>query len=172
MKRILFLTVAVLFISCTAALAQKVGYVKTEKIFEAIPEYKVATEKLDALAKQYQEQVKSELSKVETLYNNYQKQKANLSQNARQAKENEIIEKERKVKELQQSYFGQDGTMQKKSQEFLDPIKERVQKAIDQVAVKGGYSLVIDLSSMQGVVYAKEGDDLSSSVIRLLPTIK
>ena len=54
----------------------------------------------------------------------------------------------------------------------MDPIKERVQKAIDIVAEKGGYLLIIDIATTQGVVYADSSADLSDQVIRLYPTIK
>ena len=95
-----------------------------------------------------------------------------MSASQRQAKEEEIINKEKAAKQKQQSYFGQDGAMQKKSQELVDPIKERVQKAIDIVAEKGGYMLIIDIATTEGVVYAASAADLSSQVISVYPTVK
>ena len=150
----------------------KCGYVNTETILAAIPEYKVATQKLEALGNQYQDEIKKDFAQIETLYNNYQKQKASLSAHQRQAKEEEIIAKEKAAKQKQQSYFGQDGALQKKSQELVDPIKERVQKAIDYVAEKGGYMLIIDIATGQGVVYAASAADLSSQVISVYPQIR
>ena len=175
MKKLLVLAVAFMFVCLQASaqnVPQKCGYVNTETILSAIPEYKVATEKLEALGNQYQELVKKDFSEIEKLYNTYQKQKASLSASQRQAKEEEIISKEKAAKQKQQSYFGQDGVMQKKTQELVDPIKERVQKAIDIVAEKGGYLLIIDIATTQGVVYADSSADLSDQVIRLYPTIK
>ena len=162
-----------LLLAALPALAEdvQIGYVNTETILAAIPEYKVASEKLEALGKQYQEAVKKDFSEIETLYNNYQKQKASLSAARRQAKEEQIISKEKAAKQKQQQYFGQDGLMQKKSQELLDPIKEKVQKAIDKVAEDGGYMLIIDIATTEGVVYAASDADLSSKVISLYPTI-
>ena len=97
MKKLLVLALASLI--CLQASAQtvpqKCGYVNTETILSAIPEYKVATDKLEALGKQYQEAVKKDFSEIETLYNNYQKQKASLSAAQRQAKEEQIISKEK-----------------------------------------------------------------------------
>ncbi len=175
MKRFLLFVTASLFMVTTAMgqnVPQKIGYVNTETILAAIPEYKVASEKLETLSNQYQEKIKQEYSKIETLYNTYQQQKATLSAATRQAKENEIITKEREVKKLQQSYFGQDGQIQKKSEELVGPIKERVQKAIDMVAEKGGYMLIVDIASGAGVVYAASDADLSQQVINIYPTIK
>ena len=148
--------------------AQRVGYISSEKILSAIPEYKAAQQQLETLSESYQKKIESEYSKIEQMYNSYQQQKANMSMQARQQKENEIIEREKTVKELQKSYFGQDGIMQKKSEELLGPVKERVDAAIKKVAQGGNYMVLLDISLMQGVAYANENDDLSYLVIKAL----
>lgn len=150
------------------AKAQKTGYVNTETILESIPEYKVAKEKLEALNKQYKAKVDNEYSAIEKLYNAYQQQKSALNATQRQMKENEIIEKEKVAKDLQKSYFGQDGTMQKKSDELLGPIREKVQKAINAVAEEGDFMIIFDVSALKGVVYTNAESDLSSIVINKL----
>lgn len=167
MKKILFVLVALLCVSMQAA-AQKVGYVDTEKILSAIPAYKSAQQQLDALGKQYQAVIEAEYKKIELLYNKYQQQKGNLTAQGRQAKENEIIRMEQAVKEMQKEYFGAEGTMQEHSARLLDPIKVKVDAAIGQVAKKGGYMIILDIASMQGVAYSNEAYDLSGEVIRLL----
>ena len=145
MKKGLIFAVAMLFAAFHLG-AQKVGYINTEKILAVIPEY----------------------SKIESLYQSYQQQKATLSAQARQQRENDIISREQTVKELQKSYFGQDGIMQKKSQELMDPIRERVDAAVKKIAENGNFMIIFDLSLMQGVAYARPGDDLSSLVIKAL----
>ena len=102
------------------------------------------------------------------MYNRYQSSKASLNEYQRSQKENEIINKEKAAKELQKSYFGQDGYMQKKTDELLSPIKDRVQNAINQLAKQEGYSLVIDLAAAQGVIYNNPQHDLSSKIINML----
>ena len=76
MKRFLLFTALSIFMMTSAMgqnVPQKIGYVNTETILAAIPEYKVASEKLETLSNQYQEKIKQEYSKIETLYNTYQK---------------------------------------------------------------------------------------------------
>lgn len=148
--------------------SNRVGYINTEEILNTIPEYKVAQDKLETLSSEYQNTIEAEYKKIETLYNQYQSAKANLSAAAKSQKENEIITKERAVKELQDKYFGEEGTMKDKSDEYLNPIKNRVQKAIDIIAEQGNYMLLIDIASMQGVVYAKESDNLNSAILKVL----
>lgn len=167
MKKGIVLAIAMLFAAFQLG-AQKVGYINTEKILSVIPEYKAAQTQLENLGNQYQEKIEAEYSKIETLYRTYQQQKAGLSAQARQQRENEIISREKTVKELQKTYFGQDGLMQQKSQELLDPIKERVDAAVKKIAENGNFMIIFDLSMMQGVAYAKPGDDLSGYVIKAL----
>ncbi len=148
--------------------AQKVGYIDTEKILQVIPAYKSAQTQLESLSEQYQKKIESEYSKIEVMYNNYQRQKATLSAQTRAQKENEIIEREQTVKQLQKTYFGQDGLMQKKSEELLSPIKDKVNAAIEKVASAGGYMILFDVAAMQGVAYKNAADDLSPLVIKAL----
>lgn len=148
--------------------AQKVGYINTEKILSTIPEYTSAQMQLEELGKQYQQKIETEYSKIEAMYQSYQQQKGGLSPAARQQRENEIISREKSVKELQQSYFGQDGLMQRKSRELMDPIKERVDAAIKKIAENGDFMIIFDTSAMQGVAYSRPGDDLSGVVIKAL----
>ena len=58
--------------------------------------------------------------------------------------------------------------MQKKSEELLNPLKERVDAAIKKIAENGNFMIIFDTSLMQGVAYAKESDDLSGLVIKAL----
>ena len=167
MKKFLLILVAVMSVAFQAN-AQKVGYIDTEKILSSIPAYKSAQQQLESLSNQYQSAIESEYAKVETLYNRYQQQKSNLTAQARQIKENEIIQKEQAVKELQKEYFGAEGAMQQHSSRLLDPIKEKVDAAIAKVAQQGGYMVILDLASMQGVAYSNPAYDLSGEVIKFL----
>ena len=167
MKKFLLIFVAVMSVAFQAN-AQKVGYIDTEKILSSIPAYKSAQQQLESLSNQYQSAIEAEYAKVETLYNRYQQQKANLTAQARQVKENEIIQKEQEVKKLQQEYFGQDGQMQQHSERLMQPVMEKMDAAIAKVARDGGYMLVLDVASMQGVAYKNAQYDLSDAVIKAL----
>ena len=167
MKKVIVICVAMLF--CVLQLnAQKIGYINSEKVLSAIPAYRSVQQQLEAYSKQYQDVIDTEYAKVEALYNKYQQQKGNLTAQGRQAKENEIIQKEQAVKKLQQEYFGQDGQMQQLSEKLLGPIKEQMDAAIATVAKNGNYIMVLDVASMQGVAYTDTQYDLSGAVIKVL----
>ena len=81
MKR-LFLTV-VLAAAGWCAYAQNYMIVDSEKIFKSIDAYNTAIKDLDKMAEDYQKQVDDKFAEIETLYNNYQQQKASLSATTR-----------------------------------------------------------------------------------------
>lgn len=166
MKRFLFIAAAFLF--AVQLNAQRVGFLDTEKILASIPEYNSAKSQLESLEKGYRTKVENEFAAIEKLYNAYQANKGTMSQVVRAQKENEIISKEEAAKKFQESYFGENGIMQKKSQELLSPIKERVQAAIERVAKSGGYMMIVDIASQSGVIYTNSQYDLSQEVIKVL----
>ena len=164
MKRIIIALAALL--SCIGPLrAQKVGYVNTDEILNAIPAYVSAQNQLNTLSDKYKATIEEEYGKIETLYKNYQDNRTSMSASQRQAAENEIISKERVVQEKQRIYFGEDGIMAKRADELLSPIRQRVDKAIEEVAAMGGYDLVLDLAAIQGIVYKNEKHDITQFVI-------
>ena len=164
MKRILISLVALL--ACIGTLsAQKIGYINTEEILNEIPAYVAAQNQLNALSDKYKATIDAELEKIETLYQNYQSNRNTMNAAQRQNAENEIISKERVVQEKQKIYFGEDGIMAKKAEELLTPIRNEVDKAIEEVAKLGGYDLIVDLAALQGVVYKNEKLDLTQFVL-------
>jgi len=167
MKKGLIIAVVMLF-GALQLNAQRVGYINSEKILSVIPEYKNAQDQLAGFAAQYQQKIEDEYSKIEAMYQSYQQQKGTLSASARQQREDEIIKREQTVKELQKTYFGQDGLMQKKSKELLDPIMERVNAAVKKIAENDNFMIIFDTALLQGVAYARPSDDLSQAVIKVL----
>ena len=164
MKRVLTAIIALL--ACFGPLsAQKIGYINTDNILNGIPAYTVAQTQLDNLSDKYKASIETELGKIEVLYQNYQASRSSMTASQRQSAENEIISKERVVQEKQKIYFGEDGIMEKKAEELLSPIRKALDVAIEQVARKGGYDLIIDLAALQGVVYKNDSLDLSAAVL-------
>lgn len=167
MKRILFVLIALL-VSLNIAKAQKVGYINTQTILAEMPEYLSAQQSLEKLSAQYQQYLEQEAAKIEEAYRAYQSERARLTESQKQARENDIISMEKRLQEKQKEYFGEKGVMATKSEQLLNPLKSRVDAAIRKVAQSRGYTLIIDVSAVQGVVYADQTADLSLEVIRNL----
>lgn len=167
MKKLIFLAVLLLSLPIATA-AQNAGYVNTVTILEEIPEYTQAQQQLERLKSQYDAQLQNEVKVIENMFNQYQAEKSRLNELQRQSRENEIISKERSLKEREQEIFGQDGIMSAKSKELLDPVKDLVQSAIDYIAKEKGFHMVFDISASQGIIFKDPKADITPDVMKRL----
>jgi outer membrane protein len=167
MKRVLIL-MALWACGLTAVQAQKFAYVDTEYILEKIPEYTAAQKQIEQLSNQYQSTIETEIKKVDQLFRTYQTEKGRLNDAQRQLREQEIITREQTVKELQKTYFGQEGTVTKRTEALIQPIKDKVQRAIDALAREGGYAVIFDIAAAPGFIYTNPVYDLSNRVLEKL----
>ena len=167
MKRLILTLVAV--VAATAAtFAQNYIVVNSEKIFKAIAAYNEAIAELDRLADSYQSQVDAKFKEVETLYNNYMARKSTLSASSQAAAENQILAKEQEATALQESIFGTDGTLMKKRIELIQPIQQRVFKAIETYSQAKGYELVLDIAQNTEVLYYSPKADHTEEIIKIV----
>ena len=171
MKRSIITAIA--FLAFTFGLgAQNIAYVNTDTILAAMPEYVSAQEQLNSLSDKYKAAIETELGKIESLYQDYQNKKSSMSASQRSAAENEIISKEKVVKEKQRIYFGEDGIMSRKSDELLTPIKANVDRLLKAYAESWKLDFIYDIAAMQGIVYKNENLDVTDQIIKLYNNYK
>lgn len=163
MKRLLTI-VSITLLTLTAT-AQKIVFIDTEYILGNIPAYESANEQLAKLSKQYEAEIKSGMEEVERLYEEYRTQSVFLTNDMKVKKENEIVEKERYVKGLQQTYFGQNGEFFKQRELLVKPIQDQVFAAIEQLSKEKNYSAVFDKASNIGLMYCEANLDISDQVL-------
>ena len=150
------------------ASAQKYCVIDSEKVFKSLDEYNKAMTQLDELAKGYQAEVDDRYKSIESLYNSYMAQKANLSASARASVEQQILQKEEEAQKYQQELFGDEGTLMKKRVELIKPIQEKVFEAIELYAKTNGYDLVLDKASNASILYLNNAIDHTAQVIETL----
>ncbi len=166
MKKLIF--AALFALVATAASAQNYIVVNSEKVFKSITAYNNAISELDKLAESYQSQVDQKFEEVEDLYNTYQQQKAQLSASTRQSFENAILAREKEATDLQESLFGDEGTLMKKRIELIKPIQERVFAAIEAYAKEIGAEVVLDSSNNPTLLYNAASVERTQQIINRL----
>lgn len=166
MKRLILIAAFVL--SAGTLAAQNYIIVNSEKVFKSIDAYNTALSTLDKLAEQYQDMVDAKFAEVETLYNNYMNQKASLTAATRQARENDILAKEKAAQEYQETLFGNDGTLMKKRVEMIEPIQKKVFSAIEAYAKQVGADVVLDSANNPTLLYSNPSVDRTQQVIDVL----
>ena len=128
MKKLL-LILAVCFTSLGVN-AQKFAYVDSDYILERMPEYGSAQDQLDKLSLNWQEEIEALYQQIDQLYKKYQADKILLTQEMKNKRESEIINKEKDAKELQRTRFGPEGDLYTKRKELIKPIQDKVYNAI------------------------------------------
>ena len=166
MKRLIL--IAAFILSARTLAAQNYIIVNSEKVFKSIDAYNTALSTLDKLAEQYQDLVDAKFAEVETLYNNYMNQKASLTAATRQARENDILAKEKAAQEYQETLFGNDGTLMKKRIEMIEPIQKQVFSAIEAYAKQVGADVVLDSANNPTLLYSNPSVDRTQQVIDVL----
>jgi outer membrane protein len=167
MKKIFALLLGVVAFMGVAS-AQNYMVVDSEKIFKSIKEYNEAMTQLDNLAQLCQKQVDAKFADIEKLYNSYQQDKSSLSAASRALRENEILEKEAEAVKFQESLFGNEVALMKKRIELIQPIQERVFKAIESYAKSNGFDLVLDIASNATMLYYSSSVNRTDEVIKLV----
>lgn len=141
MKKIIIM--AMMAIMPFGVFAQKFGHLNSADIIPLMSEYKSAQTELEELQKQYRE----ELNYMETEYNKkldvYDKNRETFSDEIRQRREQELIESQQK---MQQYYQDCQMNLEQKSNELMNGINTKLQKAIQSVGEDGAYICIFDIS--------------------------
>lgn len=135
--------IAILMIAPLSMNAQKFAHFNSADILPNMKEYVTATEEIQAMAKQYEEDIKLMQEELQKKGDEYQKEQANLLDNVRQRREQELQDL---YQRLQQSYQDNQQALEKARQEKLGAINEKVMAAVKKIGEAGGYVYVVDLN--------------------------
>ena len=143
--------------------AQKYAYCNGGNILEAISLNEGLDSKLEAfsapLVSAGQDMLLAIKTKEKKFYEDIDK--GVLSQVAIQQRQAELNAEADKVRKYEAKVVED---IKKKRSELLDPILQRVQTAIDDVAKEGGYAMVFDESLVGAILYSSGGKDISPEV--------
>ena len=150
------------------ASAQKFALIDMEYILKNVPAYERANEQLNQVSKKWQAEVEALNTEASTMYKNYQNESVFLSQEQKKTKQEQIMNKEKAAADLKKKYFGPEGELFKKREALMAPIQEEVYNAVKEISELRGYSLVVDRSSDQGIIFGSPKIDISNEVLQKL----
>ncbi len=148
-----------------AAIGQKYAYVDTKYILDNIPEYQDAQDELDALSEKWQKEIEHGYAQIDEMYKKYKAEAVLLPEDIKRKREDEIVAKEKEIKDLQKKYFGPEGDLFKKREELVKPIQEKIYNAIETVATTRNFSFVFDKSGGMTLLWANPKFDISDDVL-------
>lgn len=144
------------------AQSQKIGYLNSVALLQEIPEVKQANANLEALQKQLQKKGQGMVEELQKKYVEIQRkeQQGELSPKQMEDEARKIREEESKIAQYEQDMQNQ---ISEKQQTLLQPILDRVNTVISDVAKEHGYNYIFDASSGM-ILFADESDDITDLV--------
>ncbi len=169
MKQVLFFSLFILGLAfAVPAQAQKLAIVDINQVLNTLPEYKQAQDNLDKMAQRWRSEIAQQQDAIKGMYSKYQAEQVLLNDDARKTREEEIVAKERDVRENQRAKFGPEGELFKKRQEMVKPIQDKIYAAIERFAADRGYDLILDKSSSAGIIFANSTYDKTQLIIEMV----
>ncbi|MGI8893439.1 MAG: OmpH family outer membrane protein [Bacteroidia bacterium] len=169
MKKLIFILLAVFgSLTTTTSFAQKFAYVDTEYMLGNIAEYKSAQQQLDQLSVQWQKEIETRYAQIDKLYKAYQAEQILLTEEMRKKREDEILNKEKEVKDFQKEKFGYQGDLFKKKQELVKPIQDKIYNAVKKFAEDNSYAFIFDKSSDLIMLFANARYDKSDDILKAM----
>ena len=148
--------------------AQKFAYVDSDYILERIPEYASAEDQLEKLSVNWQSEIEEVYQQIDVLYKKYQADKILLTQEMKNKRESEIINKEKDAKELQRKRFGPEGDLYKKRTELVKPIQDKVYNAIQDFSNEKRYDIIFDKSSNLTMLFSNPDLDKRDDNLKMV----
>merc|ERR1712137_98135 len=166
MKKI-FLLVVLLF-SVTTFWSQRnqiIAYIDMEYILENVPEYIQAQNTLDAKISKWRKKLDTQARHIEVLKSDLANEKAILTKDLIEEKEEEITIKQEELRRLEDLYFGPKGDMFLVRKQLVKPIQDQVYNAIQSIAKRKKYDFVFEKSTDLVMLYSNKKYDISDLVL-------
>lgn len=164
MKKIIQCVFMLMLVSAliNTAKAQNFGYIRSNEILESMPEVKEMSSNLEALQKQLQKKRELMITDYQTKYQDLAKK-----QNEGTISPKQLEEESKKLKDQEAaiSQYEQDMVSQfnAKKSELLQPLLDKINKAIADVAKENGYQYIFDWNA--GILlYADDSKDVGKLV--------
>ena len=168
MMKKFFLSAATMLFLTLSVSGQKVAVIDVSQVLASLPDYKKAQEDLDKVAQKWRGEIAQQQDGIKGMFNRYEAEKVLMSEDAKKKREDEIIVKEKEVREAQRVKFGPEGELFRKRQELVKPIQDKVYAAIEKFANEKGYDLVLDKGSSAGLIFVNATYDKTQSIIDLV----
>lgn len=156
-----FIFLAVLGLSYSAS-AQKMGYINTQELISMVPSVKEANSNIETYRKQLQGKYENMIKSLQTKYQSLEQKQASgeIAPKQLESEALKLKEEEKKIAEFEQS---SQQKIVEKSELLLKPLRDQIQRAIDDVAKENGFDYIFD-ASVGVILYADKTTDVSPLV--------
>ena len=144
---------------------QKIGYVNTDEILAELPEYKGISQRLDRITQQWRNEIDEMEQQVQELQKEFEAKEVLFTEEVRKQKKDEIKQLKQRKKTFIDSKFGKDGEYFAKQKELLEPVQRVVFDAINTIAERDNYDIILDRAGDTTVIFSKAEWNLNDEVL-------
>ena len=160
---IFFITFAGMITTVSAQL--KIGYILSERIRIEFEEFKEAESQLQLEYRKVQFEFDQMVLKMDSLKQDYEVKRL-MALDKGESIRQELEQMERSIQNYQAEKIGPQGELMRKQAQMEYEILGKVKKAVDKVAIDGGFDYIIDASV--GLLYFKSEFDRTDDVLHEL----
>ena len=142
----------------------KIGYVDSNEIMNNFDEVRQVQADLEKEQRRLESEFNELVFGLDSLKQDYDRQRLLMSDTRRNEKENEIVNKEKSVQKFQLDKFGPEGEIYRIQNELLKPVLAKIDAAIQKVGSERGYDFILDAMS-GALLYALDSHNLTEDVM-------
>lgn len=140
----------------------KIGHVNVVEIVSVLPESDSAQILMENDTKELESMLENMQVEYNKMVNDYQQNLNSYSELVKNTKESELMEMQNRIQTFQQNASQQ---LQERNYELLQPIYDKIQKAINKVATREGFTYILDISKGSVVFTANNSQNINSLVL-------
>lgn len=164
------LLVLLTLFTAVTAMAQsrglKIAYIDMEYILEKVPDYAEAKNQLELKAQKWKQEMEVKKNEINKLKESLETEKALLTKELIEEREEEIKFLENDLIEYQQKRFGPNGDLITQKAVLVKPIQDQVFNIVQDLAESRNYDFIFDKSSDMTMLFSAKRHDISDFVIR------
>ena len=143
----------------------KIGHVDIAQIMAELPERDSAAVILEKETKEIQSTYDDMSAVYNKMMDDYEKEVSTYPEIVKKNKESELLDKQKRLQE-----FGQNATatLQKRNSELIQPIIDKIIRAVNKVATENGFTYILDVSKGSVVFTSKESQNINQLVLKFL----
>jgi Skp family chaperone for outer membrane proteins len=169
-----FFAISILFLSFISNLSAqttrgvKIGYIDMEYILEKVPDYTEAKNQLEQKAQKWKQDIETKKVEIAKLKDALKTEKALLTRELIDEREEEIKFQETELLDFQQKRFGPNGDLITQKAVLIKPIQDQVFTAVQDIAEGKKYDFIFDKSSDLTLLFGAKRYDISDQVVRTI----
>jgi outer membrane protein len=166
---ILFIIFAFTLIAQAQVKPLRIGYTNVDYLISLHPDRKKIEDNLKAYQASLEKEAESLGKEFREKYESYQKGAAMMAEPVRLTKEKELGELQERIQDFQRNA---EADIQKKQMELMQPVLDKIQKAIDAVAEENGFTYIFNSDAGYGttpvLLHGPEKDNVTDLVLKKL----